>query len=682
MQLRAIISVTLICLMTSLATAADSPLVSLKNQLREGSSAERVAATQKLGEMGLRAASAVPALLTSLESEDLPLQHVTLMALGQINSEADLVVPALIRMLSDKSPLLRHGAIESLRMYGVDARPALPQLRKLMEDSDAFVKIEAARAVVDISSEPIEKLEPASAVLISGLSHVSPGINQVAAQGLISAGKSAVPAVQKLLSGSNPAITNHACDVLGMIGPDSAEAVDRLLVLAESKDPDASWHAIRALGAIGAKPDQVVPILTKQLQNEVPVVRMHSAHALGAMGAAAAPAVPSLITALKDKDESVRRAAVSSLGRIGPAAEKAVPALITALDDASGSVTLDVAMALGRIGKPAVPALIEKLKTPGYQQLIAGVLEDVGPNASAAVPALTGLVSAGNPELSREAIMALAAIGPAASSAVPELSKVLKDPKSTVAPAAAFALGRIGAKQACPALRESLNAPNNPMLRLASVWALLQLEPNNEEYIKIGVPRLAEALSSDRPRVRREAATTLGRIGQKAQSAVPALRKSLKDEDPEVRMESLVALAEIGPDCAVALDDIVTLLNEGDPAFVPVAIYACGQIGVAAKSAVPLLKRLLQSRDPVQKTVAAWALVKIDPNPETIKTAIPLLVTALQTSGRVDTRVVAARTLGEIGAGSTEAREALVTAKKDENESVRKAADEAIAKLK
>lgn len=682
MQLRAIISVTLISLLTGLATAAESPLATLKNKLREGSPVERIAATQKLGEMGLRAASAVPALLTSLEGDDIALQHVTLAALGQINSEAGLVVPVLTRMLSDKSPLLRHGAIESLRMYGVDARPALPQLKKLLDDSDAFVKIEAARAIVDISSEPIEKLEPAGAVLVAGLSHASPGINQVAAQGLVSAGKSAVPGVQKLLSGSNAAVTNHACDVLGMIGPESAEAVDRLLTLVESKEPDVSWHAIRALGAIGAKPAQVVPVLTKQLHNESPAVRMHSAHALGALGAAAAPAVPGLIAALKDKDESVRRAAVASLGRVGPAAEQAVPALISALDDASGAVTLDVAMALGRIGKPAVPALIEKMKVPGYQQLIAGVLEDVGPDASAAVPALTGLVAASNPELSREAIMALAAIGPASESAVPELTKVVKDPKSTVAPAAAFALGRIGSKQACPALKDSLNAPNNPMLRLASVWALLQLEPNNEEYIRIGVPRLAEALSSERPRVRREAATTLGRIGQKAKSAVPALQKALKDEDPEVRMESLVALAEIGPDCAVALSDVVSMLNEGDPAFVPVAVYACGQMGTAAKTATPLLKRLMQSHDPVQKTVAAWALVKIDPNPETIKSAIPLLATALQSSGRVDTRIVAARTLGEIGAGSAEARDALLSAKKDESESVRKAADEAIAKLK
>lgn len=148
-------------------------------------------------------------------------------------------------------------------------------------------------------------------------------------------------------------------------------------------------------------------------------------------------------------------------------------------------------------------------------------------------------------------------------------------------------------------------------------------------------------------------------------------------------MESLVALAEIGPESASALDDIMALVHPGgDPTFRPVACYALGRIGKASKPAIPLLHRLVQSRDRVEKTVAAWALVKIEPNAEIIGIAIPLLATAVQEAVRPEMRVVAAETLGEIGAGSGAARDALVKAQKDSDESVRKAADAALKQLK
>ena len=100
------------------------------------------------------------------------------------------------------------------------------------------------------------------------------------------------------------------------------------------------------------------------------------------------------------------------------------------------------------------------------------------------------------------------------------------------------------------------------MLGLTSIWALLQLEPNNEDYAKIAVPRLVAALTNDRPRVRLEAATTLGKLGPQSKSAVAALQKSLKDDHHEVRVESLVALAEIGVDSQPAVSDIIELLRE------------------------------------------------------------------------------------------------------------------------
>ena len=143
-----------------------------------------------------------------------------------------------------------------------------------------------------------------------------------------------------------------------------------------------------------------------------------------------------------------------------------------------------------------------------------------------------------------------------------------------------------------------------------------------------------------------------------------------------------MALAEIGVDSQPAVSDIIELLREEDPNIRFTSGYALGQIGPPAMAAVPHLRRMLQSRDGREKTVAAWALVKIAPDPETVRIAIPLLATALQKSERPDMRAVVAKTLGEIGTGSQAALTALNDARKDSDESVRKAAEEALGKLK
>jgi len=212
---------------------------------------------------------------------------------------------------------------------------------------------------------------------------------------------------------------------------------------------------------------------------------------------------------------------------------------------------------------------------------------------------------------------------------------------------------------------------------------LLQFEPGNDEYAKIAVPRLALALSADQPRVRKESAVTLGKLGVKAASAVPELQKALKDEVLDVRIEAIVALSEIGPQGKAAVPELTGFLSDDEaPPVRQSAAYALGKIGRDARSAVPALHRMTANRNNIEKTVAAWALVQIAPDAETIKMAIPLLAQALQESPNPDVRIEAAKALGQIGSGSAPASDALKNAAKDSNETVRKAAEEALTKLK
>jgi HEAT repeat protein len=72
------------------------------------------------------------------------------------------------------------------------------------------------------------------------------------------------------------------------------------------------------------------------------------------------------------------------------------------------------------------------------------------------VPALTGLLGDKNPQVRREAILALAEIGEASAPAVPQLVKALADEVDRTP--ATFALGRIGkpAGDADAAIRANL----------------------------------------------------------------------------------------------------------------------------------------------------------------------------------------------------------------------------------
>ena len=80
--------------------------------------------------------------------------------------------------------------------------------------------------------------------------------------------------------------------------------------------------------------------------------------------------------------------------------------------------------------------------------------------------------------------------------------------------------------------------------------------------------------------------------------------------------------------------------------------------------------------------MAAWALVHIAPDAETIKTAIPILSKALAAAPNPQIRAEMAKSLGEIGAGSAVAKDALELALKDSDTSVRKAAEASLVKLK
>lgn len=85
--------------------------------------------------------------------------------------------------------------------------------------------------------------------------------------------------------------------------------------------------------------------------------------ATDALGRIGPPAIPALIQALRSQDPLVRRKSAEVLARMGSDAKDAVPDLIRLLDDPDPLIRKTAARTLGRIGPDSAPAIPALMRT-------------------------------------------------------------------------------------------------------------------------------------------------------------------------------------------------------------------------------------------------------------------------------------------------------------------------------
>lgn len=612
---------------------------------------EQLEAAGEVREMGPYAKRAIPHLIALFDSKDLAVRCEVVSALGTMGDSAAIAIPKLIGLLDDDSATLRYSTIKTLREIGEHAKPAADKLKALMAHRDTLTSMGAAWALVRIVPDDRKTIRATIPLLVRGLENKAEHIRSGATLALAEIGEPAVSALIVAAAKPDIATTTHACDALGLIGPDAESAVPTLLKLLSATDATVCWHAARALGTIGRQPKTVVPALTELLKHKSKTVRLAALTVIGQYGVESAAAVSAVMPLAQDSDVRIRLAAIDALGEIGPGAHAAVKLLDKALEDPVGSVTVNAAESLGKIGKPAVGVLTARLGDPKLRLLALSVLASIGRDAKSAVPEIVKLTSVEDRTVRIEAFLAIAAMGADAEAAVPALMKIAETPGHTSRNGAIYALTRIGSRKILPMLKKIVNDPNETAVKLVSSWALVRFEPTNAEYVKLAIPQLIGALDHELPIARIEAVSALGLIGAKASPAVPALIKVLSSDDPAMLSEALHALGQIGPASKPAVAKAVGLLNHPESDVRTAATFALGKIGRGAKSAVPALRNALKSRVTMERTIAAWALIKIDPQPEYSRIAIPLLTNALN-HPNPDARAEAARTLGSIAKGN------------------------------
>ena len=341
----------------------------LIQQLSSNDFHTRQHAAWQLGNLGLAARDAVPALAKALHDPFPDVRSSAGKALGQIGPPA---VGELVKALKDRDAGVRTRAAQALGQAGPDAKEAVPALIDALKDNQTDVRVAAVDALGEMGAD----------------------------------GKEAAPPLARLFHDPSVRVREHVRLALAEIGPAAVEPLCD--ALGEAK-VEVRLDAIQTITLFGRKGKKAVPALRRALKEDDPRLRAAAAEALGGMGASSEDAVPELLTALRDKNQTVH--------------DKAANALVLMTMDGVPDL-LEKVRAAERKGQwlaqaqiPAAPAnpltpLIKDLtdKEPKNRIKAALTLGSMGIQAKTALPALNRALSDENVQVRFTAAMAISHI--------------------------------------------------------------------------------------------------------------------------------------------------------------------------------------------------------------------------------------------------------------------------------
>jgi HEAT repeat protein len=438
------------------------------------------------------------------------------------------VIPAMIdQLLTDPQPDVRATGCELLGQAGNQtyslngdvvgaplaaaeaAKMVEPLLKRLQRDPEWTVRRKAAIALGRLQLVAMD--EGATRPLIEALDHPRADVKAAAAQalGMIAAARPFDTAeLEWTETGPNDTAKAAAAPLAMTLRTKRRGAAGELAVALEKVGTPAIPHLIPALD----HPDQEVRLLATQtiagigstaaveplakvLADEDVSVRQTAANALRSL--ATRDVIPQLIQALGDDDWKVYYAAKDALARL---ADAAVPQLVEALRSESARVSYTAEQALADIGGPAVDPLVVSLSSDDPQVLkwVSIALGDIGYDAVR--PAARVLRSHAKPSARAAAARALGRSDQV--DAVEPLIEAAEDGSPEVRMAVASALVQLGQEEATPTLMGLLQDDQN-RVRAATMERLF------EWYDPPAVPALARLLESSDQDVRQRAAILL-----------------------------------------------------------------------------------------------------------------------------------------------------------------------------
>lgn len=369
--------------------------------------------------------------------------------------------------------------------------------------------------------------------------------------------------------------------------------VKRHITNLQNPNPRQRSHAAAELGKL--QTIEAVPALIKALREDVNTyVRSAAAESLGHLGDPRA--IFPLMDALRDSSSFVRRAAAIALGQLE--AKEAQVALLNALEDSNYYVRRAAINAIGKLGiLDLARVLIPLLDTddPRIRRTTITALRRL--HARQAIPKMIEMLESymeapSSRDLSVVKTLVIALGDLEACKSVDILIRVLRGYVGARS-LAAKALGQIGERRAGSALTEALECQSTS-LRLAALRSLADLEYEQ------ALPVVRSLLSDPDPRIRRDAALTLGRLGDR--EAIPHLLSLVReDPSPLVRPAAVEALAMVGD--GLVLEELLPLVEDPNAYLRAALAKALCSLGSVSPKAREALRRL--ARDQVQHVATA-----------------------------------------------------------------------------
>ncbi len=136
--------------LSAIGEAAVGPLI---DALQGGAAEhERAEAAETLGDIGLAAEPAIPALTGRLQDDSDQVRAQAAEALGTIAQTDSAAAPALAGALGDESGSVRRNAAFALIQLGPHGEAAIPALGDVLDDEDRYVRGDAAQALLRIGT--------------------------------------------------------------------------------------------------------------------------------------------------------------------------------------------------------------------------------------------------------------------------------------------------------------------------------------------------------------------------------------------------------------------------------------------------------------------------------------------------------------------------------------------------
>lgn len=380
--------------------------------------------------------------------------------LGELRAVSDDTREPLIEALKDPEPVVRAMAARSLRMVGVGSRwdAAMPALIDMLRVGDPYEGMWATMTLQDSGPNAAESLRPlldststqtatSAAIALARVSsgsattaeltlpfliHAVNGANSdyryLALQALQGLGVRALPAQTAVLSAlDDPSegvriLATRTLVALGASSPRAREALSRALHDSRLQGA-ASWELGRLHGGM---PDWAVSQLVSQMLREADCSRGYASFEGSAMAlwSGGVSGISKLTDVLRTGNACQKRVIARILNQMGPDAASAVPALIESLATIDSSGRADVLSALNRIQPHWSPDATASVAGGEYSD----VHSEVAPASieNEIIPFLLRRLREDDAEEGshRKALEDLAYLGQKAASAIPELRRL------------------------------------------------------------------------------------------------------------------------------------------------------------------------------------------------------------------------------------------------------------------